>query len=272
MEDEKNYHINMFNLLTSLQYVINQNDESDTDAVIARYLLTHLKEIREISIYKIAEDCYTSRSSVQRFIKNIGYESFTDLKSYSNEAILHQERFVSYTDHVNFTERLTDDIAAMMPDIAGTLKEASFRKLLKLFHEAEKVYFLTAEDSSFVMPRIQQEFLAVEKLVRFYTSANCDLNVLGKLGKKDLLIVTSVTGNFALAVDQELRDLNVQKALLTLNTTTKFEKSYDLIHYLGKEAVRSSRTLSAWLSSYSSYGIFYFFDLFFHEYYVRYRQ
>ena len=90
----KGYSIVRFNLLTSLLSLLNRNDENDTDFVIARYFLNHLRELKDTSIYKIADECYVSRSSVQRFIKNIGYDSFTSMKASIDEIIAHEDGFI----------------------------------------------------------------------------------------------------------------------------------------------------------------------------------
>ena len=73
MEDEHNNKIitlQTFNLLSSLLSILNTNDELDTDFVIAKYFLNNLNHLKDISIYKVADECFVSRSSVQRFIKN----------------------------------------------------------------------------------------------------------------------------------------------------------------------------------------------------------
>ena len=41
------HNIFKFNLLSSLLYVLNHNDREDTDFIIAWYLITHLKKIKE---------------------------------------------------------------------------------------------------------------------------------------------------------------------------------------------------------------------------------
>ena len=90
MKKDNDYSIIRFNLLTSLLSILNKNDENDTDFIIARYFLDHLDEIKNTSIYTVAEECFLSRSSVQRFIKNIGYESYTQLKKGLDEVLSHE--------------------------------------------------------------------------------------------------------------------------------------------------------------------------------------
>lgn len=85
------YNIGRFNLLTSLLAIINTNDENETDFLIAKFFIMNLNQLKKLSIYEIADACYVSRSSVQRFIKNIGYDSFNQLKSNLDLTILHKK-------------------------------------------------------------------------------------------------------------------------------------------------------------------------------------
>ena len=70
------YSITRFNLLTTLLAILNTNNTEDTNFHIAKYILEHFQNLDQLSIYTVADECFVSRSSVQRFIKTIGYDSF----------------------------------------------------------------------------------------------------------------------------------------------------------------------------------------------------
>ena len=271
-EEHGNYGIVRFNLLTSLLSLLNRNDENDTDFILARYFLLNLKTIKNISIYKIAEDCYVSRSSVQRFIKNIGYDSFTQMKSSIDEIIAHEDGFKDYTDHTDYGSYITDAISAMVRDIEKTSRSAPFRKLLNLFNESRCVVILTAEDSSHACKLFQQQILTTGRLIRIISSANSNTDLLKTLNNEDMLLVCSVTGNYALAIDEQLKDIKARKCLITLNHTTAFEDSYSFIYYLSDEIRVSSRSIVSSRNVYNNYGLTFFFDLFFHECYRSYQK
>ena len=65
-ESHKVYSITRFNLLTSLLSILNTNDTEDTNFHIAKYILEHFQELDRLSIYDLAEECFVSRSSIQR--------------------------------------------------------------------------------------------------------------------------------------------------------------------------------------------------------------
>ncbi len=268
--DKKDYSISRFNLLTLLLSILNKNDEDDTGFIIARYFLENLNSISKTSIYKVAEDCYVSRSSVQRFVKDIGYENYTQLKQSLHEVILHEQALLDYTDHTGYTEFILDSINEMTNDIAKTTKTVGFRKLLDKFAQARSVVLLVAEDSASACRLLQQQILATGRLIRIVTSAVSNISLLNSLGRDDLLIVCSVSGNFALAVNSQLKDVNATKCLLTLNRTTSFLGTYSFIYYIGEKMRPSSSTIKMLKNVYTSYGLTFFFDLFYHAYYRTY--
>ncbi len=266
------YSIVRFNLLTSLLSHLNRNDENDTDFAIARYFLMHLRQLKDISIYKIAEDCYVSRSSVQRFIKNIGYDSYTQMKSSIDEIIQHEDGFKTYTDHTDYSNYISASINSMVEDIKRSCQSSSFKKLLHIFEEANQIVILTAEDSSHACKLFQQQILTTGRLIRIITSANENTDLLETLTEKDLLLVCSVTGNYALAISQQIKGIKAKKTLITLNHTTAFEGIYSFIYYLSDDSGFASSTIVSARNVYNNYGLAFFFDLFFHECYLSYQN
>jgi len=57
-------------------------EKSDsTNHVIADYVLTHQKEIKEMGIKELAAECHVGTGSVSRFVRDIGLKDFTELKN-----------------------------------------------------------------------------------------------------------------------------------------------------------------------------------------------
>lgn len=266
------HNIFKFNLLSSLLFVLNHNDKDDTDFIIAWYLITHLRKIKDISIYKIAEECFVSRSSIQRFIKNIGYESYTQLKENADEVVAHEFGFIDYTDHAEYQQYLAKSITDMINDVIRATKSKRYQSLINTFMNSENIVILTAEDSSHACRVFQQQALTVKKLVRIVTSASNTLSILESMEPDDLLIVCSVTGNFALAINSQIRDIKAKKCLVTMNTTSRFEGIYDLIYYMSSLYRFNSHDFVSNRNVYNYYGLNLFFDLFYHDCYLKYNK
>ncbi len=271
--ENKSYYAVRFNPMTSFLTILNTNDESDTDFILAKYFLEHFREIPNLSIYKVAEDCYTSRSSVQRFLKSIGYDTFTRLKDYTSKVLEHSQSYITYADHTGFSDYLKNQIDTMMIDINNMADQQKLIHLAERIHDSETVFIVNAEDSSSAARIFQQQLLSMNKLVRLVTSnAHSNPDILNTLSEKDCMITCSASGNYALAINDDIADIKAYRALVTLNRTVLFEHNYDYIFYLSETLQPSNRTLLKLRNVYTRYGMAYFFDLLFHLYFVRYQQ
>lgn len=267
-ENNKYLSLHTFNLLSSLLSILNKNDEENADLIIAKYLLNNFDNIKNISIYQIADDCFVSRSSVQRFIKNIGYDSYTQLKSSLDNIIKHEKSFIEYTNHADYNSYLPSLIKQMTTDIANTTKMAGFYKFCDLFLKAKNIILVVAEDSSYCCKAFQQQLLSIGIIVRIVTNAANNYKMLESLNENDLLVVCSITGNFALAINKEIKDLKVKKCLITLNRAAIFENSFSFIYYISTKQQINSNEIQSYRSVYNSYGLLLFFDLVYHECFI----
>ena len=260
-----------FNILTSLLSIMNQNDESNVDCVLAKYLLEHLDEIPRLSIYDLADACYVSRSSIHRFVRSCGYESFREFKKASVDADMHRRRFIQYTDFTDYPVHLKYQTMQMMEDVTRIADSEEMSRTIEAIHDSKEVVFLVADDSSSPVRVFQQQMTAVNKIVRVLTSSNTNLSMIDSLTDRDLLVVCSISGNFAIMINDDVRELATKKILLTTNRTTLFSSSYDTIFYLSSYRFSASSNLVASQNIYTAYSLSYFLDLLFHFYYEKYQ-
>lgn len=270
--NESRYNVHQFNIATSLLSVLNRNNPEDTDFVLAKYLLDNIKRLPELSIYQIADDCFISRSSIQRFIKTIGFESFTAMKENVNQVALHSQSFIQYTDHADYTKHIHDQMIDMLKNINEMAEEQNLNDIARHIHDARNCMLLSAEDSSGALHTFQQSMIFSGKLIRVVTNAPGNPDTLKELTDQDMLITCSASGNYALAVNEEIQDVKAFKMLVTLNRTLIFETTYNSIFYLSKDVTPSSRSISAIRNIYTQYGLMYFLDLLYHTYFSLYQS
>ena len=70
----------MDSIYNVLNNYLKRSNKNSTNEVICRYMMNHLLEIPDLSVYEIAEACYTSHPSIIRFCKEIGFEGVADFK------------------------------------------------------------------------------------------------------------------------------------------------------------------------------------------------
>ena len=270
---DRKYNAIRFNPRTSFLAVLNSNDESDINVVLAKFFLENFSRIADMSIYQVAEECYTSRSSVQRFIKSIGYETFTALKETTAEIYSHQASYHTYADHTDYPDYLMHSVSSMMADINHMAEKQRLVRLAEIIHDSTNVFIITAEDSSSSARIFQQQMLSMNRLIRLVTSsAHTNPEIISTLDENDCVITCSASGNYALTINEEMQAVKARKTLVTLNRTVLFEPTYDYIFYLSGEYLPSNRSLTTIRNVYTRYGMSYFFDLLFHYYYARYQQ
>lgn len=271
-KNKTKFNIFQFNIMTSLLSVLNKNDVKNSDYIIARYLLENIYLLNNLSIYKVASDCFVSRSSIQRFIKSLGYESFKSLKENVSELYEHQKSFINYTDHAEYTNYLGDQLYNMMKNINKLTESNKLLILSRMIHDAPECVMLSANDGLGSLHTFQQSLLLSNKLVKIISNSSKSIDFISNLSEDDLIITCSVSGNFAIASSDNIRSCKAKKVLITINRTLLFEQVYDNIIYLSEDYLPSSRTINANRNVYTRYGLEYFLDLLYHSYFSIYQE
>ena len=68
-------------LYTRLLIVLNDRDLYSTDYHIALVMLQNMQRLAELSIQELAGLCNVSKSTISKFIRELGYEDFADFRS-----------------------------------------------------------------------------------------------------------------------------------------------------------------------------------------------
>lgn len=69
------------NSVLSLIIMLSQNSlEKDSTYILCQYIINNISNMKDITITKLAEDCYISTTTVIKFCKLLGFNSFTTFK------------------------------------------------------------------------------------------------------------------------------------------------------------------------------------------------
>lgn len=266
--NEYTFQIDRFSLMTSLLNVVNENSRDAAPHILALYFLKHFDELDRLNIYDVAEACFISRSSVQRFCKAIGFDTFSTLKINTPvERELHKTSFIAYADRPDFPAYARTSMSEMMHEIEYLAEKQDLADFARSIHDSGHTALLTSEYSSMAPRDLQQELFVAGKLVALITDSHPDFGLLHSLAEGDLLIVCSATGNYAYAIDEEIRRLaGPRRVLITVNRDKLFRETYQTVFYLSEYADDRQRSV------YTKYGMGYFLDLLYSTYIRRYYQ
>ena len=272
MENYKELDIKTFNLISTLLNLINDNEEDDINTYLAKYFLNNLENLENKSIYDIADECFTSRSTVQRFIKNIGYDSFNNIKSKTDMCISHNKRYGKYYTRKNFRSSYLEELKDMMDSIDKIIDSSTISYFIDLIHLSNTVVFNYADSSTVAPLDFQEAMLCFKKNIRCVTNGSHSIDLLKSLNENDTIITLSVTGNYALASLSDIEKTRANKVLITLNKSDEFKNVYDKIIYLNQNSPSVNFIQTGTKNAYTIYGLTYFLDLMLNKYYEKYHE
>ena len=113
------YNVRRFDLFAILLSVVNdENTANSTNRIIADYLLRNLHRLNVLTIYDVAEECFVSRSSIHRFLRQIGFDQFSYLGKYIQDSYQHYHAYYDYVNRENFIDKVKSKMNDMMDDIS----------------------------------------------------------------------------------------------------------------------------------------------------------
>ena len=179
---------------------------NDTKSVIAQFVLEEKKELHRYTISRIAEETYTSKATVVRFAKFLGYEGWKDFMDDFEQELQYEARHSEDIDaNIPFTgadsprqiaQNLLDLQMQTLQDTVDNLDFGQLRKATDLLTGAHRTVIYGISPHSYLAQ------LFCRKLLTIGLEADCCR--AGELGLStrtltpaDCAIVISYTGNNA---------------------------------------------------------------------------
>lgn len=182
--------------LTELfNYLNNPNDKS-VNYQIAYNLLLHCHEIKNMSIQDLADKCFVSPSTINRFIKLYGFKTFSLFKSYFE---IHVNRRVDQM-FFRLNNKHDDQLEKIIhPFISESQTTKQINKICHEIRNSSKTYIMGSDEMIAMCLRMQGDFCAMNKLI----VKNSIFNNMIIPEKDDFIILLSLTGRI-LDLQEEL--------------------------------------------------------------------
>lgn len=232
------------NLVYELQALINSASESDTDKGIALYLLKNIQRVEDITINELANECYTSISTVSRFCKTIGLANFAELKQRIGEfRLTSYESMSDNLEGLNFQQgndvlvNYTSEIGNALSDFASSIDFEVLDQIISLMHQSDRVIVYATQLPAFFAKYFQYLMLLQRKYIEFYDLQEDSSYSASQLTDKDCAMVFSAEGNFIVRNRQvmiQILQTSAKKVLFTQNPGVKFIERFDQVLFLGK--------------------------------------
>ncbi|BCZ44441.1 transcriptional regulator [Clostridium gelidum] len=146
-----------------------------TENQLAQYILQNKEQIKELSIQKLSEKTFVSKSAIHRFCKKIGMDGFNELKVRLVQDIIQESKDDNQID-VNFpfepndsqgviAQKLLKLYEASITDTHNSIDVEELNKSVVLLHNADIIDIYTHAHNINVAENFRDKMLAIGRMV-----------------------------------------------------------------------------------------------------------
>ncbi len=200
---------------------------SESEEVVAAFLLEQGIKIRKYSTRNLAEATYTSPATIVRLCKKLGFKGFDDFKEQFLKEIEYLDQHNGNVD-INFPFSKDDTMMKAANKIAhlyedtiqdtiSLLQYDSLQKAITLFKYCQTIYVFSAGTSLNQAETFREKMLKIGKHVSITNNLNYQLYEAGCLSNKDVAILISYSGETekTLQIAQECKSKSVPIIAIT---------------------------------------------------------
>lgn len=187
----------MANLLKLLQ---DQIGFSDTERMIANYLLENSHDVGALSTRQLAAKTYTSSAAIVRFSQKLGFEGYTEFKVKFLAEIMQgagilKERYVSEKDTVpDVIDKVLNIGQNGLQDTRAMLEPADVNRAIHYLRKAAHIGFFAMGDNVALARMAAANFIMVGKYVSVHDSLNLQFMEAYNVPKDYVALFISRTG------------------------------------------------------------------------------
>lgn len=256
-------------VLSILLRYVNNREKKDNNYHIARAMLDCYEEIPQLTVYDIADKCFVSTAAISRFIRHIGFQSYTAFKEACAESIdirndysskfgkLPADEFPSFVDE--FTRNVQENLAA----IAQEIDYEQLQRVNQYIHDSGDVGVFGLEFASFLSQHFQIKMAEMDKYIRVGSTKHEQLQAAEEMAENGTVLIFSLEGGYFYYNEKILSILKskgVKIIVFTLKKTPMIDRVADEIVLCGANNENTEGRLS----------ILYLMELLIYQYMIHY--
>lgn len=181
---------------------INTTTHRDGNYEIARTLLEHYWELKDLSIEQIAQLCYVSKASISRFCRALGYSSFREMRDQMDVSFSMGD---DYTP--SFLEQLASDTPGAMSAFTNEVQEnmravvdpqnlAHLPTIAYALHDCRHAAFFSHHFLWDVGRHLQGKLMSMRRYLETPLDYAGQLACAERLQANDLAVICSIGGSY----------------------------------------------------------------------------
>lgn len=191
-----------------LMNYLNTTKERDVFYYAASTILEHIDQIPHLSIGQVADLCFASPATISRLVRKLNFESFNEFKhevirsidqTKKGEAMHYGKEPIDQYPNVSLNEIKNDFKDEIIKNIEFTNNVVSTKDIEEIvdwIDESNRVIFLGFNVGQVLSAQLQTALAGFHKPATAYSSEKLQLEVLEDIHKDDLIILSSITGNY----------------------------------------------------------------------------
>ena len=187
---------------------LNTAKERDVFYYAASTILEHIDQIPNLSIGQVADLCFASPATISRLVRKLNFESFNEFKQevirsisdinriqtvrYGNEPV---ERYPNIS-RGQIKQEFKEAIIQNIEFTNQTISTEDIDEVIDYIDNANRVIFLGFNTGQYMSSQLQATLAANNKTVISHASERLQLEELADIREDDLIILSSITGNY----------------------------------------------------------------------------
>lgn len=187
---------------------LNTAKERDVFYYAASTILEHIEEIPNLSIGQVADLCFASPATISRLVRKLNFESFNEFKQEVVRSMNEMDRIqtvrygnepVEQYPNVSRSNIKTEFKDAIIENIEFTNQTVSvndIEEIVDYIDQANRVIFLGFNTGQYMSSQLQATLAGYNKAIVSHGNERLQLEVLEDIHEDDLIILSSITGNY----------------------------------------------------------------------------
>ncbi|MDH2882610.1 MULTISPECIES: MurR/RpiR family transcriptional regulator [Bacillus cereus group] len=183
----------------TLYSFLNRTDTRSPYYIIAKFILKNMDNIKNISIKGLSEKTNVSTATISRFCKEIGLNTFAELREMINDSDSATEPnydFSSINTEGPVLHRYIDSVIQNINNFKQFIDMSILEKLVQDIHKYENVVTFGAMHMETVALLLQNNFFRCKKIIDTRLDPRKQVEFIQECGEDSLIIIFSISGNY----------------------------------------------------------------------------
>lgn len=221
--------------------VLNSEPTNSTNYKISKYLLEHHYVANRVSIDDVAANCFCAKSTVSRFVRQVGYKNYYALNQDLYLSFIYDiNKYLPYIDY-NFTTSkniFLETVTQLIHQLSTSIKESDVSSLVDDLITFEHVAVFGNSQSHSMAQLFQNDMCLSRKIITASSLPDHQKQYILEATNKNLIIILSFSGEYSKQFRSHINYKKDNKPKIVLITCEKrmiHSQDYDYVIYLEAE-------------------------------------